>query len=370
MKRLVLTLIIIVGLATPALALDRNLFFFAGSGDGGGGGGLNNTSSWSIATGLAYGENQTITMTGLVNSDSFDDSSLDPMWNTSVFGSGAVTETTHLVINAPAGTDAAILCYDHDLTRTNNYRFRVTGQSTGAGTDTNYTVLVDNASSPVVTTSGAFLTNVRLFSFPASGDPYAALTYTSGHVLQYFNPTLVGFWQAGAVSAQTDINKDEVWIFELENDGTTVSQSVIHPTTGVRYAYTYRAWSAMQAETNQIWACMGVPFTDTNSGAFIITNFEHYGDYFTTSPVATMGQITVGASITHLGIFENNNAGCTITWRYDIGAGWVAPGSGTLSELETALVGTAPATLNLEAAFNSNGTANCTLSLDGSAITN
>jgi hypothetical protein len=90
--------------------------------------------------------------------------------------------------------------------------------------------------------------------------------------------------------------------------------------------------------------------------------------FLTTSPTATMGQITVGCEITNIPITVTVGSGGTVTWEYDIGAGFVSAGS--LSSLETALVGTSPATLDLRSTHNSNGTAQAKLMLDNGALCN
>jgi hypothetical protein len=369
MKRLVIALMLILFLTAPALALDRNLFYFA-SAPGGGGAGLKKTTDWTLATGLVYGDNQTIGMNSIINADSFDDSSLATFWNTSTNGSGTVVETSSLVITSPAAADAAILCYTQPLNprATTNYRIRATSQVTLVATyELHQSYLEYNASVPVVASSASTYANQIALNWN-SGNNYYVNTRTAGSIDYWLSSSSSGW--TGSLSKLYPLATGTTFIHETENDGTTLWQRIYDSTGTILYHNTQRPIADLKAEANNTYWCIGDPYTNLYDGILTVTSFEHHGDYPTTSPVATMGQITVGATITHLGIFENNEAGCNITWRYDIGAGWVAPGSGTLSELETALVGTEPATLNLEAAYNSNGTDNCVLSLDGSAITN
>jgi hypothetical protein len=330
---------------------------------GGGGAALSNISDWTLASGLITNDS-TINMHGLVNSDSFSNSSLDPMWNTSTAGSGTIVETTSLVLTTPVSADGALLCYDHDLTRTNNYRVRATVNLTLGHY---YGMIVDKATQPTVDAIVTFAANLRSFDYDSGG--WASVTYDSGHTINYWNQTDNNLWVVAAGDAHAGLDLTNTFIFEIENDGTNIFKRVYDSTGEIQYLYTYRAWSAMESETNAIWFCLGDAYNNQLAGALTVTNFEHYGDFLTTSPVATMGQITVGAEIKRLGLIVSCESGATITWRYDIGAGWVTPSSGTLSDLESALIGTSPSTLNLEAAFNSNGTANCDLYSDGASIT-
>lgn len=88
--------------------------------------------------------------------------------------------------------------------------------------------------------------------------------------------------------------------------------------------------------------------------------------FLTTSPTATMGQITVGCEITNIPITVTVGGAATVTWDYDIGAGWVT--GKTFAQLETALVGTSPSTLNLRSNHNSAGQAQAKFMLDGSGL--
>jgi hypothetical protein len=344
---------------------EGNFKTYGLAGGGGASVALANIADWIRASGLVTSDGM-INMSGLVNSDSFDDSSIDPMWNTVTAASGTIVETTEIVLTSGSSSDGSLLCYAHDLTRTNNYRVRITAKSSPSNSGY-YTMLVDKSGTPVIASLATFALDLRAFQFDTGG--LTTIAYNSSHTLQYWWQDSATLWQSSANATHSDIDRDEVWTFELENDGTTIFQRGINNTTDVIYAQAYRAWADMESETNEIWLCFGDAYSDAVNGVLTIYNFEHYGDYLTTSPVATMGQITVGAEIKRLGLFVSCESGGTITWRYDIGAGWVTPASGTLSDLETALVGTSPATLNLEAAFNSNGTANCDLYSDGASIT-
>jgi hypothetical protein len=373
MKKLLIAVLLLYAVpawaVTPVYDTGPTSVYPAASGNGNGGAALSNIADWTKATGLVA-DGAIVKLTDIVNTDSFNDSSLGAMWNSQTANSGTVVETTSLLMNSPSTTDASFICYEHDLTRTNNYRVVVEAIALGVGPDGYYMALVDSATAPTPDSLVNFAVDLRAFSFPQASGVLGVVTYDSVHTLQYWNVQTSSLWQNAAATAHIDIFRGETWTFEIENDGTTIYQRVYSDSaTTDRYLNTYRAWSTMEAETNQIWLCIGDFYDNTNDGAMRLTYFAHYGDYLTTSPVATMGQITVGAEIKRLGLFESCESGATITWRYDIGAGWVTAGSGTLSELETALVSTSPATLNLEAAFNSNGTANCELYSDGSSIT-
>lgn len=90
------------------------------------------------------------------------------------------------------------------------------------------------------------------------------------------------------------------------------------------------------------------------------------GAFLDTNPTATMGQVTVGENIDQIPIAENNGAGSSITWDYNVGAGFVT--GNTLAQLKTALIGTSPATLDLRANLVSDTAGQPSFNYNGQAI--
>lgn len=92
--------------------------------------------------------------------------------------------------------------------------------------------------------------------------------------------------------------------------------------------------------------------------------------FVTTSPTATMGVVNVGgAAIKSIPLSMSAITGASCVCEYDIdGMGWVRPGSGTKAELDAALLGAKPHSLNLRVVFVSDGQTPASMRLDGGGV--
>ena len=83
----------------------------------------------------------------------------------------------------------------------------------------------------------------------------------------------------------------------------------------------------------------------------------------TDSPIAEMGVIAVANEITAWPVVSG-----LLGQKYDIGAGFVQPGTGSDAEMASALIGLSPATLNYRVPFASDGVTPASLDINGGVI--
>jgi hypothetical protein len=118
-----------------------------------------------------------------------------------------------------------------------------------------------------------------------------------------------------------------------------------------------------------VFGCQSNPGIAINNWSYF--NFkESYQEtpYLTSTVQITMGERTISDTIDQIPIVEENGSNCTITWDYDITSGTWVTGK-TLAQLQTALIGTSPSTLNLRANFASDGLSNCRFYFNSTNLT-
>jgi hypothetical protein len=287
--------------------------------------------------------------------ENFNNDALAAEFKTLVSGGGLAYEKDVVTLHEDNLADAAILYRDALLNKAvtdkYNYESRIFGLI--AGVDWFYLSVQQNAGAPIVGNSG-ILAAKRVIDLAASFN-------TTNFLAVYFDDIGNVFtwdgaaWQPGALARFGTYQSYKRYKATLDVDSALSRWRLIFTDLDTDTVITTTDW-VLWANTRDIggddmWIITGDPFTNIYKGSQLISRY--FQNYPSGTLDAIMGFIAVGSIIDQLPIIETIDAGASIVWSYDIGAGWITPGGGTLAELNAALVGTSPATLNLRARFSS-----------------
>ena len=156
-----------------------------------------------------------------------------------------------------------------------------------------------------------------------------------------------GAWTTSAVDIPTGVDYTHGYDVRLVKTSTTWVIKIKDMNTGVTIADTAPvpiAWSNTLDNGKAYYIASGDPFTSFARIQGMVTELST--NYPLSAVQATMDALTLnGGMITDIPFVETNAEGATITYDYNIGAGWVT--GLTLSQLTTVLLATTPATLQL-----------------------
>ena len=278
-------------------------------------------------------------------------------------GGTAQQEDPGLHLETPVTAAAAIGYVKKVISKTvsNKYVSRTRSKRNGGA---GYPLFIQqSASAPVAGTTTALASKRVIEVAISSVGSINILYWDSSNVVHYWNGT---GWQLAVFNFAGYADLD---LFETQFETTADSWRIVFKdiTTGTTIATTdYVTWAATRSTgADPLWHCTCDPFTNIYTFETVQVLFH---ENYSTSVVTVKGSEAVGTEILDVPITENVEAGASISWRYDIGAGWVTGGTGSLADLKTALIGTSPATLDLEATFTSDGDAAASFDINGGVI--
>jgi hypothetical protein len=310
---------------------------------------LTTAGSWTLATGV---ENNTGENIRLVNSfsDSYSNSSFDSTyWDLVTAASGTAVETSTLALTAPAVADAAFAVTGSALNTAEAFTYEVRFKLDTLVDHNTFFLLFDKATQPAA----------QAFNGGVGIQQWVYVTSAGAlKISRASNPGVFTFWDdtnkvwAGSDTTAATLTTGTEYTFKLINDGTRF-YTELYTGASLTLSTAGTHWGSFFYDSDDTWLIVGDNYTDQHKLDMQVTYSKIRIPYLTTSPTATMGQIAVATNIDELPITEDNGANGSITWDYDIGAGWVT--GKTLAQLNTALVNTSPATLNLRAVLISDG---------------
>lgn len=314
-------------------------------------------ASWTKEAGV-YRESEVVALGAL---DTFEGDSInDTLWGQVTAGDGVITLDTvnDLVdMDTAVATDAAFLYHKYPIVRgvAQKIRIRHERNSPLAGRATAFS-LIDTASTPVVNEYKSLLVD------RSSWDDLEAAYDKSGGNEWWYDGAV---WANPYAKMELALSLAVEYYVDFESTDTQfrfiytrVSPEAMIVTTG------WVNWSDVGALVDEYYVCIGDLDTLTAYGGFKLYQFSSYR---TDTRKATMGAINIGRQkILRVPITENVESGASITWAYDVGAGWVT--GKTLAQLKSDLVGSRPAVLNLEASMLSDGLGRPTFTPAGSLV--
>jgi len=310
----------------------------------------------------------------LVVIDSFDDATLDPtLWDTDIVagaGTASIIEAggevaVKTAVNATAG---AILDYKTILNPRASNRWRLRTVIQGTAIQNNGAVVAamlwQGAANPNVGAAAA-IQSTALFQADI-----LAVNLGSNLRIRYFDVAGNSYYWDGTDWTLIGSNSylliaDEIFGFELENDGTNLIIRVYDSAFSEVRMYASIDWASIRAEANNTYLLFGDPFNDAWYGEVNLQSFEHRGDY-PTGQVAITGEIPFsGGEIEQYPVVTDG----TVIGEYSIdGGAWVQPGGGSDAEMAAALIGLFPATLNLRYTMNSDGLIQSSIDINGGVL--
>jgi hypothetical protein len=372
MKKLIV-LVVLLALAAPAWAVTSvypedgtgGTSIYPAPSTGGGSAKITNIADWTLATGIES-DGPYILLSNTVTDD-FDDASLDAaIWNSVTTDTGTVTEEGgYVLMNSPVSTDAAFLYYLREVDRTESATYTFNTQYVSAVSFNSLFMLWGTANAgehPQATASGGAN---RIIQIGVDALNNLTITrYTEGAAFRYWSPGVSGWTSVNTASFTSAPQTVYTITFTMDSSGwmVVIYQGATHKATAAA------SWATTYDEGGAEWLMFGKPFTDGWNQNVKMTTATFKKDTATTSPVAQTGDIDVGgATITQLSFNEEVSSGCSLT--YDHTSDGSTTAGDTLSQMRTAVVGTAPTTFSIDVNMNGNGSCQNRFWLDGSALT-
>ncbi len=333
---------------------------------------LKDLANWSLASGVENADESLRLAIQRIVDERFKSDSTTPGFTVNTTGSGgfAATIAEFFKASSPTNADQAWAVGDTAHDKTSDFKIIVQNRLKTFGAQPGIIRLNSKATQSI---AGSLGTGNLLIDYRVASSTVRVLYFDSGGGIHSWNPATQA-WQVSSLGFITITNL-EVVIVEFIADGTRWHVVVKDP-DGTELANTSDnggtiAWANTQdnPESN-LWPIIG----NADVNAVGTTYYHDYiswsndtgTDYSTTSPAATMGQIAVGQNIDQIPIDEDNETGASISWDYDIGAGFIT--GNTLAQLKTALVGTSPVTLDLRANLISDGVDRAGFEFNGQTI--
>jgi hypothetical protein len=330
---------------------------------------LTDLGSWTLASGVENADESIRLEDQRVLVELFDGALDTSDFGTLTASGGTVTiedggkPVAHSVMTKGSGAAIAAIFLKSTFDETNPFRFEICVRSPEFNTAFANFLLSGYSADPTAGDVGTF----QIFMNQLTASTAQLVYRDSGGTSQYWNGAA---WQAGSTSFTVP---DYSWhAIILSTNGTSWQIQWIDEDGDTNFTTTAVTWANTQAlgGGESAYLVLGANQA-TGQGIFNVSSIERWStqteiNYLTTSPTATMGQISVGEEIDQIPIAEDNESGSSITWDYDIGSGWVT--GKTLAQLNTDLVGESPATLNLRANLVSDGVGRPSFNFDGQAI--
>ena len=332
------------------------------------------TPLWDTIPAGALTAADIMSLDDLVASDDFNTGTLDPaLWDTDIVagsGTASITEAGGEVdvATAVAASAGAILDYKTILNprATNRWRLRavIRGEDIQSNGSVIGAMLWQGATNPNVSDAasiqGAALCEIDIAG-TTGGSNARIRYYSTGGVPTYWN----GVQWTATPSDSFDLGLNESVGVEFEGDGTNLIIRVYDEAFAEVLLYATIPWASVRAEANDLYWLTGDPFNNAWYGAIKMKSFEHRGDY-PTGQLATVGAIAVGGiTIEQYPIITTGD----VVGEYNVdGGGWVQPGAGGDAQMEAALVGLSPTTLDLRYTLDSDGLTDATIDINGGVL--
>jgi len=330
---------------------------------------LKSPSDWTLSSGLRP-DGDTLGLNNLIAEDRFDDSNINTsLWGTSIVQGGGLAaiseDSKKLNIKTTASNSGAIAYYKAVLSprATKKWRINFSICTPEGGIITS--ALVQDVIDPYVDSIG----NIQDKELAE-----IAVSYTGGVYFGYWNTSGQRYyWNSGT---GWSINQDFAYhgileknfVFEFENNGVDLIFRILKSDESEILVNASISWSSVRVETDDLYLYTGDPFSNMWYGEMDILRFKHIGDY-PAGQVAIMGETEIGTFVDQVPISESLETGASIKWRYSKdGNGFVMPGAGDLVDLKEAVEGVYFNTLDLEAAFATDGLAFAAFDVNGGVL--
>lgn len=324
---------------------------------------LKDLDQWIRAAGVVlFGDSIGLEDRRLVNDD-FNEAFDPAQWSSGLNGNGSVIAEIPLkraYCFSSAAADAAMLIDDNIFDPAAEWAIEVFMSGSPQGATVDQFALFFDSSTPAPMTNAAFTAGRGIGIF---GN---LITYQdTSDSLWSWTGTL---WVNSAVALSYHIGI--MALISYDDSGTMKWKIMAWDTQGNLQDETDGVpWASLNIKgANDWYGFMGTPRIDVPQASVAVMHYNRYGEpnrfkYLNTSQVSTMGQIIVGREITTLPISGVGLLGLD----YDIGAGFTS--GKTLAEAKADLIGTTPATLNLQAVHNSDGFEQASFEYNGQIIT-
>lgn len=219
-------------------------------------------------------------------SEDFNDAALSDNFGTSTNSAGAVTETTSLLVNAPAGddTNAAIVYYkgvSPDRASTWSASIKAQVLSSNPALSSLRLYLWTLPSGTPATVANADLVNknsITMFFSLQSGTYELYIGYKPDSSTGKFWNNGAGTWDSSFVKGTTSFTGalDTEYIYIIESDGTNATMEIQNASETTLWGPASVPWSGVMSNTVDyiVW---GEALNDFFTGAFVTSNFTYSG---------------------------------------------------------------------------------------------